>query len=259
MKTEVDYTCDGQSMFYSEELNYTKSFTLSCEQDLIFGSNFPYWKIPGTLYPDKKELICALPTKCYNFIDIDSKLKELGLSDTFDKISIENEERFEYFCPNETRGKSSELNFAFYHYSFELVHTRFTTSKDEVENIFHFVSTKSKPIKKTFNIRVIPEDSVQIIFSKSKNLTNGTVSFILKVDQMEVLLKGFKLEYKKNESFHSKFNLINDIEIMFTEKEINIQNKVQIEGHFGELHFIGFSSLRPAYWIVKKSISIHYS
>ena len=71
MKTEVDYTCDGQSMFYSEELNYTKSFTLSCEQDLIFGSNFPYWKIPGTLYPDKKELICALPTKCYNFIDID--------------------------------------------------------------------------------------------------------------------------------------------------------------------------------------------
>ena len=87
MKTEVDYTCDGKSVFYSEELNYTKSFTLSCEQDLIFGSNFPYWKIPGTTYPDKKELICALPTKCYNFIDIDSKLKELGLSDTFDKIS----------------------------------------------------------------------------------------------------------------------------------------------------------------------------
>ena len=137
------------------------------------------------------------------------------------------------------------------------MHTRFSTSKDEVENIFHFVSTKSKPIKKTFNIRVIPEDSVQIIFSKSKNLTNGTVSFILKEVGMEVASKGFKLEYKKNESFNSKLNFINDIEILFTEKEINIQNKVKIEGHFGELHFIGFNSTKPAFWIVKKSISIH--
>lgn len=137
------------------------------------------------------------------------------------------------------------------------MHTRFTTSKDEAENIFHFVSTKSKPIKKNFNIRVIPEDSVQIIFSKSKNLTNGTVSFILKEGGMEVASKGFKLEYKKNESFHSKLNFINDIEILFTEREINIQNKVKIEGHFGELQFIGFNSTKPAFWIVKKSISIH--
>ena len=114
MKTEVEYTCDsGESVFYAEELNYTKSFTLSCEKDLIFGSNFPYWKIPGTSYPDKKELICVLPTKCYNFIDIDPKLKELGLSDTFDRISIQNEESFEYFCPNATRGKALKFNLPF--------------------------------------------------------------------------------------------------------------------------------------------------
>ena len=99
---------DGKSVFYSEELNYTTSFTLSCEKDLIFGGRFPYWKIPGTEYPKKAEIICALPTKCYNFIDIDPQLKELGLSETFDRISIQNEESFEYFCPNETRGNASE-------------------------------------------------------------------------------------------------------------------------------------------------------
>ena len=110
MKTEVEYTCDdGKSVFYSEELNYTSSFTLSCEKDLIFGGKFPYWQIPDTEYPKKTEIICALPTKCYNFIDVDPQLKELGLSETFDRISIQNEDTFEYFCPNETRGNTLKL------------------------------------------------------------------------------------------------------------------------------------------------------
>ena len=137
------------------------------------------------------------------------------------------------------------------------MHTRFTTSKDDVDmNIFHFVSTKSKPIKQTFNFRVIPEDSVQIIFSQSKNITNGTVSFILKGAQMEVKSKGVKLEFKKNESYHLKTNSINDVEVLFTEKEINFHNKVILAGHFGDLHFIGFNSTKPASWIVKKSKDI---
>ena len=106
MKTEAEYSCDdSSSVFYLEELNYESSFTLNCEKDLIFGSNFPYWKIPGTSYPEKKEIICALPTKCYNFIDIDPPLRGLGLSDTFDRSSIENEEKFEYFCSGDTRGE----------------------------------------------------------------------------------------------------------------------------------------------------------
>ena len=114
MKTEVEYTCDdGKSVFYSEELNYTSSFTLSCEKDLIFGGKFPYWQIPDTEYPKKTEIICALPTKCYNFIDVDPQLKELGLSETFDRISIQNEDTFEYFCPNETRGNASKLTFTY--------------------------------------------------------------------------------------------------------------------------------------------------
>ena len=133
------------------------------------------------------------------------------------------------------------------------MHTRFTSNKAEVPNIFHFVSYKSKPIKRTFNFRVIPEDSVQIILSKSKNLTNGTVSFILKPAQIEVLSVGVKIEYKKNEPHHLKINSINDMEIIFTEKEINIQNKVIIGGNFGELHFMGFNSTKQASWIVKKS------
>ena len=112
MKTEAEYSCDDSaSVFYSEELNYESSFTLNCEKDLIFGSNFPYWKIPGTSYPEKNEIICALPTKCYNFIDIDPPLRGLGLSDTFDRSSIENEEKFEYLCSGDTRGK--ELHFIY--------------------------------------------------------------------------------------------------------------------------------------------------
>ena len=112
MKTEAEYSCDDSaSVFYLEELNYESSFTLNCEKDLIFGGNFPYWKIPGTSYPEKKEIICALPTKCYNFIDIDPPLRGLGLSDTFDRSSIENEEKFEYFCSGDTRGK--ELHFIY--------------------------------------------------------------------------------------------------------------------------------------------------
>ena len=120
-------------------------------------------------------------------------------------------------------------------------------------DIFHFVSTRSEPIKKTFNFRVIPEDSVEIIFSQSRNITNGTVSFILKEAQMEVKSKGIKLEFRKNKSYNLKTNSINDIEVLFTEKEINFHNKVILAGHFGDLHFIGFNSTKTASWIVKKS------
>ena len=140
-------------------------------------------------------------------------------------------------------------------YVFTLVHTRFTTSKDDM-NIFHFVSTRSEPIKKTFNFRVIPEDSVEIIFSQSRNLTNGTVSFILREAKMEVISKGVKLEFRKNNSYHLKTNSINDIEVLFTEKEINFHNKIILAGHFGDLHFIGFNSTKTASWIVKKSKDI---
>ena len=153
---------------------------------------------------------------------------------------------------------ASKLIFiSFIIHSFSLVHTRFTTPNNDVDmNIFHFVSTKSKPIKKTFNFRIIPEDSVKIMFSQSKNIANGTVSFILKGAQTEVNSKGVKLEFKKNESYHLKTNSINDVEVLFTEKEINFHNKVILTGHFGDLHFIGFDSIKPASWIVKKSKDI---
>ena len=64
---------------------------------------------------------------------------------------------------------------------------------------------------------------------------------------------GVKIEYKRNEPFHLKINSINDMEIIFTENEINIQNKVIVGGYFSELHFIGFTSVKQASWIVKKS------
>ena len=155
---------------------------------------------------------------------------------------------------------ASKLIFiSFIIHSFSLVHTRFTTPNNDVDmNIFHFVSTKSKPIKKTFNFRIIPEDSVKIMFSQSKNIANGTVSFILKGAQTEVNSKGVKLEFKKNESYHLKTNSINDVEVLFTEKEINFHNKVILAGHFGDLHFIGFVSIKPASWIVKKSKDIKH-
>ena len=99
MFTETEYTCDDpDSSFYVPEVSYAKTFPVSCEVDKIFGKKFPYWKIPGTDYPKKKEIYCAFPTRCYNFIDVDPPMGPLGLSDNFDFINNQMTNQFQYFC-----------------------------------------------------------------------------------------------------------------------------------------------------------------
>ena len=105
MKTEAKFECkDPESFFYEELLGYEASFSLQCEKNLIFGGIFPYWKIPGTDYPSKTEVICAHPNKCYNFVEFDPEIKTLGLSETFDNYHFETDAKYEYFCSNMTRG-----------------------------------------------------------------------------------------------------------------------------------------------------------
>ena len=99
MYTEAEYKCDDpDSSFYVTEVSYDKTFTITCETDKIFGKKFPYWKVPGTDYPNTKEIYCAFPTKCYNFIDVDPKMGPLGLSDNFDFINNEMTSQYQYFC-----------------------------------------------------------------------------------------------------------------------------------------------------------------
>ena len=106
MITEAEFECqDPESFFYEELLEYEASFSLPCEKNLIFGGKFPYWKIPATDYPDKKEIMCAHPKKCYNFAEFDPSVRLLGLSDTFDSYHYETDEKYEYFCSNENRGR----------------------------------------------------------------------------------------------------------------------------------------------------------
>ena len=71
--------------------------------------------------------------------------------------------------------------------------------------------------------------------------------------QTEVNSVGANFNYLKQESYNLKANAINDIEILFTETEISIQNKITIEGQFSDLNFIGFDSIAAASWVVQKS------
>lgn len=98
-KTEAEFSCDDPaSVFYLEEVNYEASFKVPCDEGTIFGKKFPYWKIPGTQYPAQPDIICALPTNCYNFPIVNPPMNILGLSDTYDEINRKNGDKYEYFC-----------------------------------------------------------------------------------------------------------------------------------------------------------------
>ena len=113
MYTEAEYKCDNEeSNFYVPEISYEKKFKISCEIEKIFGKKFPYWKVPGTDYPKRKEIFCALPTKCYNFIDIEPLMSPLGLSDNFDNFNFDMEDKFQYFCSMDgDRGNMGDVTY----------------------------------------------------------------------------------------------------------------------------------------------------
>ena len=254
MKTEAEFECtDPESFFYEELLGYEASFSLQCEKNLIFGGKFPYWKIPGTDYPSKTEVICAHPNKCYNFVEFDPKVKTLGLSETFDNYHFETDAKYEYFCSNMTRGNFTFLHMIDFFSSFK-GHTRFRTLDGEDESIFHFVDNRSIPLHKKFSLRVYPEGPVKIIFSKTRDQLNKTITLNIDLDETTVEGAGCNFNYSLREStIFLKLKSINDIEITITKSKINYQDKIIIHGIFDELNFIGFDSELPASWIVQKS------
>ena len=132
-------------------------------------------------------------------------------------------------------------------------HTRFRTLDSEDESIFHFVDNRSIPLHKKFSFRVFPEGPVKIIFSKTRDQLNKTITFNIDLDETTVEGAGCNFNYSLIESTKLELKSINDIEITITHSKINYQDKIIIQGIFDELNFIGFDSELPATWIVQKS------
>ena len=104
------------------------------------------------------------------------------------------------------------------------------------------------------SFRVFPEGPVEVIFSKTREQHNKTISFYIEVDETTVEGVGCDFNYSSKESKNIlKLNSINDMEISITNRIINYQDKIIINGIFDELNFIGFNSELPASWIVQKS------
>ena len=96
---------------------------------------------------------------------------------------------------------------------------------------------------------------MKVTFSKTIDQLNKTITFNVDKDETTVEEFGCDFNFSLNEpSQRVKLNSINDMEITITEKTINFQDKIIINGNFEELKFIGFDSELPASWIVQKSI-----
>ena len=84
------------------EVQYSDSFSITCEKELTFNSTFPYWKVPGTHYPSITE------RKCINALECPAK-QSFGetVADTFDGINFVVDDSFLYYCRmNSLRGTS---------------------------------------------------------------------------------------------------------------------------------------------------------
>ena len=88
-----DFLFPTDFFFYLSEVDYSASFSLTCEIELIFGKSFPYWKIPGLEYPSKTEVPCINSQECYGKPDLGK-----NIADSFDNISNKIDDTFEYFC-----------------------------------------------------------------------------------------------------------------------------------------------------------------
>ena len=96
---------------------------------------------------------------------------------------------------------------------------------------------------------------MKVTFSKTKDQLNKTITFNIDKDETTVEEFGCNFNFSLNvPSQRVKLNSINDMEITITDKTINFQDKIIINGNFEELKFIGFASELPASWIVQKSI-----
>ena len=72
----------SDNFFQLKEVDFKASFTVNCEKDLIFGANFPYWKIPGMDYPTVTESECLTALECIDKIDLGE-----NFADDFDQIN----------------------------------------------------------------------------------------------------------------------------------------------------------------------------
>ena len=136
-----------------------------------------------------------------------------------------------------------------------LGHARFTSGLAGENSIFHFVDNRSIPLHKKFSFRVFPDGPVKIIFSKTRDQINKTITFNIDVDGTTVEEVGCNFDYSLNDAAAVlKLKSINDIEITITGSEINFEDRIIINGTFEDLNFIEFQSEQPASWIVQKSI-----
>ena len=100
----------SDNYFQLKEVDFKDSFSVTCEKNLIFGANFPYWKIPGMDYPAVTESECLTALECQEKIDLGE-----DFADDFDQISKNLEDTFEYYCHlNGARGfTDNTVNYIF--------------------------------------------------------------------------------------------------------------------------------------------------
>ena len=157
------------------------------------------------------------------------------------------------FAPMKTEVVYFNWKFLFKLYFFK-GHARFITVEGGDQSIFHFVDNRSIPLHKKFSFRVVPEGPVKVIFSKTKEQLNKTITFMIEMDETTVEGEGCNFSYSLKESTRKlELKSINEMEMTITRNVINFQDKIIINGSFDELNFIGFESTLPASWIVQKS------
>ena len=79
--------------FNINEVDFAESFEVPCENEIVFGEIFPYWKVPGTNYPDVTERQCLNALECLEKIDLGE-----NMADSFDNINYKIGDTFEYYC-----------------------------------------------------------------------------------------------------------------------------------------------------------------
>ena len=88
-----------------EEVNYVETFSVQCEKNVIFNNIFPYWKIPGTSYPDVTERNCVNALECS-----EKPFSWDGVANTFDHINFVVGDVFHYYCEMDNlRGRKKSM------------------------------------------------------------------------------------------------------------------------------------------------------
>ena len=97
--------CDKpEHFFFVSEIDYPEETDVKCVPNILFGSNFPFWDIPGLDYPTVTKLYCVNAMECRDYSELSERMDPLGLMDNFDQLNWVAGDTFQYFCSMDGRG-----------------------------------------------------------------------------------------------------------------------------------------------------------